>query len=101
MDQPGKLLILLMVSGTWAESGRFLPISAAVSNYLYRHTPSGQSRVYRVTQVRADGGHCRESAGTGPVVLKVVPVMGGAFAGHHRPINVRPFFPTSTLLLLV
>ena len=34
---------------------------------LNRHTPSGQSRVYRVTQLRTDGVHCRESAGTGPV----------------------------------
>ena len=33
----------------------------------HRHTPSGQSRVYRVTQLRTDGVHCRESAGTGPV----------------------------------
>ena len=40
---------------------------------LNRHTPSGQSRVYRVTQLRSDGVHCRESAGTGPVNLKVVP----------------------------
>ena len=38
-----------------------------------RHTPSGQSRVYRVTQLRTDGVHCRQSAGTGPVNLKVVP----------------------------
>ena len=38
-----------------------------------RHTPLGQSRVYRVTQLRTDGVHCRESAGTGPVNLKVVP----------------------------
>ena len=38
-----------------------------------RHTLSGQSRVYRVTQLRTDGVHCRESAGTGPVNLKVVP----------------------------
>ena len=38
-----------------------------------RHTPSGQSRVYRVTQLRTDGVHCRESASTGPVNLKVVP----------------------------
>ena len=37
------------------------------------HTPSGQSQVYRVTQLRTDGVHCRESAGTGPVNLKVVP----------------------------
>ena len=39
-----------------------------------RHTPSGQSRVYRVTQLPTDDGvHCRESAGTGPLNLKVVP----------------------------
>ena len=42
--------------------------------FIYnRHTPSGQSRVYRVTQLRTDGVHCRESAGTGPVNFKVVP----------------------------
>ena len=42
--------------------------------FIYnRHTPSGQSRVYQVTQLRTDGVHCRESAGTGPVNLKVVP----------------------------
>ena len=28
--------------------------------------------------MRTDGVHCRESAGTGPVVLKVVPVTTGA-----------------------
>ena len=36
--------------------------------------------VYRVTQLRIDGVHCRESTGTGSVVLKVVPAMGAAFA---------------------
>ena len=42
--------------------------------FIYnRHTPSGQSRVCRVTQLRTDGVHYRESAGTGPVNLKVVP----------------------------
>ena len=30
---------------------------------------SDQSRLYQVTQVRTDGIHCRESAGTGPVVV--------------------------------
>ena len=45
---------------------------------LNRHTPSGQSRVNRVTQLRTDGVHCREFAGTGPVVLKVVQVTGAA-----------------------
>ena len=49
---------------------------------LYRQPSPGQSvpirvlqyysiRVYQVTQLRSDGVHCRESAGTGPVVLKV------------------------------
>ena len=40
---------------------------------LNRHTPSGESRVYRVTQLSTDGVHCRESADTGPVNLKVFP----------------------------
>ena len=36
---------------------------------LNRPAPSGQSRVYWVTQLRTDGVRCRESAGTGPVNL--------------------------------
>ena len=40
---------------------------------LNRHTPSGQSRVHRVTQLRTDGVHCREFAAAGPVNPKVVP----------------------------
>ena len=32
---------------------------------LYRHTPSGQSRVYRVMQLRTDGVHCREPPAQG------------------------------------
>ena len=63
---------------TQAESGAYVRDSARVLRrrpfiYLNRHTPSGQSRVYRVTQLRTDGVHYRESAGTGPVNLKVVP----------------------------
>ena len=46
--------------------------------FFNRHTPSGQPRVHWVTQMRTDGAHCRESAGKGPVVLKVVPVTGVA-----------------------
>ena len=61
-----------------AESGAYLRDSSRFPRrrpfiYSNRHTPSGQSRVYRVTQLRTDGVHCRESAGTGPVNLKVVP----------------------------
>ena len=60
---------------------------------LTRHTPSVQSRVNRITQVRTDGAHCRESAGTGPVVLKVVPVTGAAICSivlRSSIHNMRP-----------
>ena len=66
--------------------------------YLNRHTPSGQSRIYRVTQLRTNGGHCRESADTGPVVLKVVFSNGCChFSDHHGPTYVRLSFPTPTI----
>ena len=75
---------------TQAESGAHLRDSSRVPRpypfiYLNRHTPSGQSRVYRVTQVRTDGVHCRESAGTAPVNLKVVP--NGCCLGRSPWIN--------------
>ena len=38
---------------------------------LNRHTPSGQPGVNRVTQLRTDGVHCREYAGTGPVNIRL------------------------------
>ena len=61
-----------------AESGAYLRELSRVPRrrpfiYLNCYPPSGQSRVYRVTQLRTDGVHCRESAGTGPENLKVVP----------------------------
>ena len=70
---------------TQAESGAYLRDSSRFLRrrpfiYLNSHTPSGQSRVFRVTQLRTDGVNCRESAGTGPVNLKVVPVTGAAVA---------------------
>ena len=46
---------------------------------LNRNTPLDKPQIYRVKQLRPDGVHCQESAGTGPVNLKiVVPVMGAA-----------------------
>ena len=54
---------------------------------LYRQPTSGHSRVYRVTQLRTNGVHCRESAGTGPVVLKVVLVTGASFSGITMDID--------------
>ena len=52
----------------------FLPISAAASFYLFKPPyAAGQSQVNRATRLRTDDVHYRESAGTGPVNLKVVP----------------------------
>ena len=54
--------------------------------YLNRQTPSDQSRIYRVTQLRTDGVHCRESAGTGPVNFRVVP--NGCCLGRSPWTNI-------------
>ena len=45
---------------------------------IHSQALSSQSRVYRIAQLRADSVHCRESAGTGPVALKVVRVTAAA-----------------------
>ena len=52
----------------------------------------GGVRVHRVTQLGPDGVHCRESAGTGPVVLKVVSVTGATIlqVTFPRHDNVDP-----------
>ena len=82
---------------TQAESGAYyLRDSSRVPRR--RPTPSSQSRVYRVTRWRTDGVHCRGSAGTGPVNLKVVPNECAALAGHHGPIDMRISFPHPLLL---
>ena len=67
-----------------AESGAYFRNSFRVPRRLHLfllnpHTPSGQSRVYRVTQLLTDGIHCRVSAVTGPVNL-VVPNESAALA---------------------
>ena len=74
----------------------FLPMSTAASIYFCQHhTPSGQSGVYRVTQLRADGVHCRESVGTGPVGLvffTVARITGAAFASPWTKCYCAPLF---------
>ena len=84
----------------WCLLTGFLPISAVESVYVFRHTLSSQSRVYRVTQLRTGGVHCREYAGTMPVNVKVVLVTGAAVAGHLRPVNVRLSCPTTIVGML-
>ena len=62
---------------TQAESGAYgIPPEFRGGVHLFiltaiRHRVSPE--VYRVTQLRTDGVHCRESAGRGPVNFKVVP----------------------------
>ena len=76
----------LLILHTQAESGA---CSRGSSRFLRRHlfiflnchTASDQSRVYQVTHLRVDSVHCRESAGIGPFLLKVVSVPAAAFAG--------------------
>ena len=86
---------------TQAESGVYSRDSSRFPRrrpfiYLKRYTTSGQSRVCRVTQLRTDGVNCQESADTGPVVLKVVPVAGAAIlqVTMDKQTNVRLSFPT-------
>ena len=52
---------------------------------IIQATAIGSVRAYRVTQLRTDGVHYRESAGTGPVNIKVVTE------------RVLPLFPTPTI----
>ena len=65
--------------------------------FIYnQHAPSGQPRVYWFTQLRTDGVHCRESAGTGPVNLEVVPnecCLGRSTMSKYYS----PLFPTLTI----
>ena len=82
----------------WCLLTGFLQISARRPFiYLERHTPSGQSCVDRVTQFRTDGVHCRESAVTGPVVLKVVPVRSASILKVTIDHLMRLSFPTPTI----
>ena len=91
--RPSRPGVSPFIVHTPAESGayeRAPPLSPAFCDidyddkgvHIYRQPPMGQFRVYQVTQLITDGVyHRRESAGTGPVVLKVVRVTGAAFSG--------------------
>ena len=68
------------------------PRPPAIVELVQHHTPSGQSRVYRVMQLRTDCVDCRVSVGTGPVVLKVVRVTGAAFSSPWTKYFCTPLF---------
>ena len=76
-----SLLILHTQVEIGALSGDSPAFRDGVIVHLYHQPPSGRSLVYKVTQLRTDVVHCRESAGTGPVVLKVLRVTGAVFSG--------------------
>ena len=65
----------------------------------FRQPPSVQSRGYPVTHLRTDDVHRQESARTGPVNLKVVPVTGVASSGNtmYGPICICLFFSSPTI----
>ena len=67
----------------------------------YRQPPSSQSRVYQVTQLRTNAAYCRESASTGPLILKVVPVRGASFSGistDYDQLMCASLFPHQLLI---
>ena len=91
---------------TQAESGAYLRDSSRFLRqrpyiYLDQHTPSGQSRAYRVTLLHIDGVNCPKVVGTGPVNLTVVPVTGAALAGLTiiEQLMCTSLFPHSLLLV--
>ena len=55
-------------SGACSQAPLLLTIKITASIYTVNHQ-MGQSRVYRVTRLRTDGVHRRESARTGPAVI--------------------------------
>ena len=91
---------------TQAEYGAYLRGSSRVPRrrpfiYLNRHRPSGQSRIYQVTQFAY---RCRSlprvrrhraSKTQGSFIRVVLPCL----AGHHGPINMRLSFPHALLMV--
>ena len=70
---PSRVSLLISAqtaSGAYLQNSSRVPLRRSFI-YLNRHTrSSGRSRVCRVTQLRTNGVHCREYAGTGAVNLK-------------------------------
>ena len=95
---PSRASLLILYSqaeyGAYSRDSSRFPRRRPLTIGLNRHTPSSN----RLAQLRTDGVDCRESAGTGPVNLKVVPATAAAFSGHHEPINVRLSFSTLTII---
>ena len=93
----------LLILHTQAESGAYSWDCSRFSRRrpfinLHRQPPSGQSRVYQATQLRADAVHCRETAGTVSIAHKVDPETGAAFSGITMDqLMCTSLFPTPTI----
>ena len=91
--------VSLLILHTQVESGAYSRDSSGFPRrcLLIPSTATGSvPSSYQVTQLFIDGLHCRESASTGPVVLKVVPVTGAAFLGITMDHFLCLSFPTPT-----
>ena len=65
---PSRVSLLISILGLNLVLTYGIPPEFRGGGHLFisnHHTPSGQSRVYRVTHLRTDGVYCRESPGTG------------------------------------
>ena len=71
---PSRVSPLVRYTKAELELSHGIPPAFRDGVHIHRRPPSGQSRVHQVTRLRTDGVHCRESAGTGAVVLKVARV---------------------------
>ena len=83
---------------TQAESGAYLRDFSRVPRrrpFIYFEPPYAIG-VNRVTQMRTDGVHCRDYAGTGPVNFKVVP--NECCLGRSPWTNMRLSFPHPLLV---
>ena len=90
-------LLILHTQAQYGAYSRGSPDFHGGAISIYRQPPLGQSRVSQVTRLRTDVVHCRTSAGTGTVVLKIVPVTGAAFSCLITDQSVRLYFPTHPL----
>ena len=80
-------------SGAYSRAPPLPPAFRGGVNLYRQQPPPSQSRVSWVTQWHTNGIHHLESAGPGPVVLKVVPVTGAAFSGATMDQFCAPLFP--------
>ena len=87
LRQPAHLHTQAEYGAYLRDSSRFPPRSP----FIYFKSPYTIWSVPSLSDLamRTDGVHRRESAGTGPVTLKVVPVTGATFASSTPAIGVK------------